>query len=244
MKITVNPNLITYLLGSKPIGIGTTAICFLMPNGNVLKLYHNKYFQKEFSQENYIAHFETLNKITNDTYIGPEELLIKENCLGYIYPYVLAKTLHKSVPILNSKYIIDKYPKLIEDTKNISDRNFLLNDLHDRNILIGSIINIIDLDRGEINNKLSKEHICNYNLAKINKIFIYSLFNVKDDELIDFSDNNIQELYSLSIGREPTVFPELLKYIESKYNPTQENIYQLRKRIPYQKRENSYYRYF
>lgn len=244
MKITVNPNLMTYLLGSKPIGIGTTAICFLMPNGKVLKLYHNKQFKKEFSQDNFINHFETLNKITNDTYIGPEELLIKENCLGYIYPYIVAQTLHKSISNLNSNYILEKYPKLVEDTKKISDENFLLNDLHDRNILISSTINVIDLDRGKINNRLSKEHICKYNLAKINKTFIYSIFNIKDNELIDFIDNNIQKLYSLSIGKEPTIFPELLEYMDSKYNPTQENIYQLRKKISYQKRENSYYRYF
>ena len=70
-----------YILKSKYIGAGFTAKCFLLKDGRLLKLYHkdsyNKYMM--FRRHNNMIDFLCeLSKINNDTFIGPNGILINE----------------------------------------------------------------------------------------------------------------------------------------------------------------------
>ena len=246
MKITYNPQIYKYLLKSIPIGIRTSAVCFLMPNQKILKIYYSPYYKKVLSQkEDIISYFQLLSDISNDTYIGPEEVIIINNeCFGYIYPYIKGKTLHSIKNVITPKDILNKYPKLEEDTKKISEHLFLLSDLHDRNIILNHIINVIDLDRGNIKQDFSVNDIYNCNLADINKTFIYSLFNTNFDQILEFYNPDINKLYRLSIGKEPFRFPEFLEELERINTSTNNKALILRKNIPHSKTQNSYYKYF
>ena len=216
MKKTAIMNVSSYLKDSYPIGIGTSAICFLMKDKRVLKLFINTPNKNElfYMHDNIIDHFEKINALKNDTYIVPEELLIKDGkCIGYIYDYVYARTL-KNIR-LNTKieYLIDRYDLLIEDTKEISDKGFILKDLHDKNILYYSRFNIIDLDRGVFK---EEDDIFIRNMLKINKTIIYSLLNQKNNMIVEFNDVNLNDLYIESTTKDYKQIKNLLKNIQQK----------------------------
>ncbi|MBQ9024098.1 MAG: hypothetical protein IJ105_02620 [Bacilli bacterium] len=199
MKKTAIMSLIPYLKGSYPIGVGTTAICFLMKNGNVLKVFLNTYNKNVLFNyyDNIIEHFERINTLKNDTYIVPEELLIKDGkCIAYIYKYEASKTL-KSIRLKTRiDCLIDSYDKLLEDTKKISYKKFDIIDLHDRNILFGPFFKIIDLDQGNFKDNLTEEELFRYNMININETIIYSLLRKdKRKEIIEFYDKDLEKMY-------------------------------------------------
>lgn len=246
MKIVENPKIHRYLSGSKVIGVGNTAICFLLNDGRVLKLYYNLYNKKLlFGHIDMISRFNDINYISNDSYIGPDELLVKNGeFIGYLYPYVKAKTLLIQKYFITLNEIINKYSKLFDDTKKVSQKKFILSDLHDMNILVGSLLYIIDLDQGYIDKDLSYEQAFLYNMREINRNIVYSLFGVKSNELIDFYDDNINELYHNSVGLYPQDFFKLLEKLNENCYPKKSSVLNLRRSVPYNKSYNSYYRYF
>ena len=204
MKKTAIVSLYQYLKGSHIIGIGTTAVCYLMKDKRVLKLFINtankKYLFDKY--DNVVDHFEKINDLKNSTYIVPEEVLIKDKkCIGYIYGYINSKTL-KNIR-LNTKIdaLIYGYDNLYEDTKEISSKKFHLFDVHDRNILFNGNYNIIDLDKGTFEDNISEEQILKENMDLINKTIIYSLLRVKEYEIIKFYDVNLRDLYRENIER-------------------------------------------
>ena len=203
MKKTAINSIYPYLKGSYPIGIGNTAICFLMKDGNVLKVFLNTYDKYILfnSFNNVIEHFEKINSIKNDTYIAPEELLIKDGyCVGYIYPYQKAKTLKKMK--LNTKIdsLINSYDKLLEDTIDISNKKLSIFDISDRNILFNTNFKIIDLDHFEFFKNKSEEEILKNNMIKINKTIIYSLFDKnRMFNTMDFYNIHLKEMYKENV---------------------------------------------
>lgn len=225
----------------KIIGIGTTAICFLLNDGRVLKLYHNK--PELIFNQDFCEHFTKISKISNDSYIGPDELIIsKNNFIGYLYPYVDAKTMH-NIKDIEINELIYKYEKLDFDTKKISDNKFLLGDLHDRNILIGSLFYMIDLDRGHIQDTMTNEKVYLYNMRYINKIIIYSIFNVKLNEIMKFNNSEIENLYNTCLFSKPDLLPIFLEKIENECNLNKTYVKKIRKKIKYSVERNSYYNY-
>jgi len=246
MKITETESIFKYLIDAKIIGIGTTAICFLLPDNQVLKLYYNSYNKRHlFYHHNMLEHLKLLNSVTNDTYIGPEELLINNGKVtAYLYPYINDKTLHASKNFITLNEIITKYPKVESDTDKISKNNFLINDLHDRNILIGNKLSIIDLDRGYIDEDLTVEKIYQRNMNEINQTIIQSLFNIEDYEIIEFKDSKLNNLYKESTHSAPNAFIELLEQINEQCYPQKSTSKVLRKKILYSKKQNSYWKYY
>lgn len=245
MKFTEIKSISTYLKNSRLIGVGTTAVCFLMENGNVLKLYLNTYNKRKlFYVNDMTEHLSLLNSISNDSYIGPQEVLIKNGeCIGYIYPYVYSKTL-SSIDRNKSIYDITKsFDKLIEDTKKVSYKSFRLGDLHDKNILFNYTYSVIDLDKGYIEDRLDIQDIQSANMKNIIKTIIYAIFKVKCFDEISFFDDKISDIYFSTIYYYPEKLGEFLEAIASIYeikNPTISNFLKNKKYI-LKSEYNTYY---
>lgn len=233
MEITQIQSLHDYLKGSKIIGMGTSAICFLMPNGKVLKIYYEKAFRKYIA-----ANMHMFSDIGNDTFIAPELLLFKDElCLAQIYQYTPGKTF-KNIDKYTIKDILIGYKKLFEDTKKISEKSFVLCDIHDRNILFNGEFKIIDLDRGYIDKSLKNDYIANSNIKKINDVILHSLLNVSPNKIIEFDNVDIQNIYSKTFI-DVEKFPILLEMLDE-HSDT--NIKKLSKKIKFKTTINSYYK--
>ena len=223
MKKTAIVNLYSYLKGSYPIGIGTTGICYLMKDKRILKIFLNTYGTEYLFNkfENIIDHFEQINTLKNDSYIVPEELLIKDKkCVAYIYDYIESRPL-KYIK-LNTKidYLLYGYDKLYEDTKDISNKKFCLYDLHDKNILFNGNYKIIDLDKGTFENLITEENILKNNMKLINRTILYSIFGTKNYKLMDFYNINLKESYKENIIDDYRGMKTFLKDLQS----TEKNI--------------------
>ena len=179
-----------------PIGFGTTATVYKMKNNKVLKLFNKSNHANQLlnSKDDIISHFEIISNISNDTFIGPEELVIcDEKCIGYIYDVIFGKTF-KSVNVhMGFDEMFKNYNQLINDTIDISNNEFLLGDLHDKNIIISDYFKIIDLDWGITN---CKYNTFERNMKGINQTIIYSLFNVNYNDLITFYDKELNDIYN------------------------------------------------
>ena len=235
MKITEVNNIYKYLIGAVPIGFGTTAVCFLMRNNKVLKLYYS------ISLKNIMmSKLEILDEIGNDSYVTPEEVLIKDNlCIGQIYPYIHAKTLNKINNNTISELLLN-YDKLKKDTKYISDRQFLLVALHRKNMLFNGFYYVIDLDKGYTEERYKEDTIYSLNMRKINETILYSIFGIKSDRVIDFLNEDIRKSYSNSLSNLDD-FPKLLELL-SNYSDS-EDVKVISKKISYSTSINTYYKY-
>lgn len=234
MKIIEVNNINKYLVGAIPIGVGTTAICFLIPNNKVIKIYHSP-LMKKFVFEN----MHEFDCIGNDTYISPSEFLVKDNlCVAQIYDYVKAKTLHSSNKLKISE-IIKAYDKLYQDTIKISEKGFFLCDLHDKNILFNGNFYIIDLDKGYIDEE-KMSYLFNINMRNINQVILYFIFKIKEYQILQFYDEKLNILYSKSLS-EPYEFIYLLNEI---MNYTDDGtVKTLNKKIKYDQIYNPYYKF-
>ena len=242
--ITEVDNLEKYLKKSKFIGIGTTAKCYLMPDGNVIKIFRNTYNKRYlFSRNNIFNHFVKLCELDNDSFRAPHELLIKnDEIIGYIYPYVEASTflfLSKNTKI---KDILKNYKKLLIDTKEISDKNFKLFDTTNRNILFNDYIYVIDIDKGSFLDEEERKYLDLYkiNISKIIDTFLRKVFGINNTDIYNFYNfylmdefRNINWLDENSVF---TFFDILCEFIDNS-NPT---INQIRRKMLVSKEYNTY----
>ncbi len=167
----------------KILGIGTLGICFLLPEGKVLKLFFNKHgiANLKTNHPDLITHFNDINSIGNETYMVPEKLLMRNGeVIGYIASYGLGRQLIHFRQGTKVNDLIEAYKPLINDTKEISSKKFTLHDVHARNILYDENLKrfcCIDLDKGNKDDEcLSDEKVTQLNMRAINKCIICSLF--------------------------------------------------------------------
>lgn len=241
MKITEIKSILPYLVGAIPIGIGTTAICFLMPNGKVLKLYRNTYLKRElFYYNDMKQHLNFLNSISNDSYIGPEELLMKnDEVIGYIYTYINALELKRLRNNIKLNDIVKGYEKLYSDTISISNNKFRLKDLHQKNILFNGNYYVIDLDKGKLDERDSNE-VFDSNIADINNVIINAIFDLKFFEYLAFYDDDLDELLYSSLYESHEDFYELLERLF--FNDITKRKVKENTRIYIHKKDPDYYR--
>lgn len=214
-------NLKVNYLTLKILGIGTLGICFLLPNGKVLKLFFNKRRVRnlKYYHHDLYDHFAEINSIGNETYMVPEILLTKKyEIVGYIASYGTGHQIAHISSIARIDKIIDAYKKLVKDTKKVSKQNFKLGDVHDRNILYDEINNrffCIDLDHGKKDNKLKSKYIMELNMRALNDYIIASLFGIDAYKReIEFYDINLQKLYETAIRREYEAMFDVLAYLQ------------------------------
>lgn len=242
---TIKINNINELLKfSIPIGMGNTAICYLLPDKTIAKIFFKSYcYDFYWNKEEIRNHFELLSLISNDSFIGSEKFIIKDGiCIGYIYPFIKAKTLHSISSKEAISNLLKSYEKLYIDTKKISELGFQLRDLHDKNILYSDLFKVIDLDKGDKSLIYkTKEELFNANMKNINYTIIDAIFKISFHQSINFLDDKIDKLYIDSAFKDSDKFKELLETMANDYEkPT---IKTLRKNIQYNK-TNNYYSYY
>lgn len=143
-----------------------------------------------------VRHLEFLEEMTNNTFIGPEKIIMCHNqVVGYTYPYVKASTLAKISPSTKVKNLFPAIEKLIQDADDVSKKSLDIGDLHDKNILFQNMFSIIDLDDGKKSiYDENKTIIFNRNLVL--KVLINSLFKIESRQDMQIHSLEIQKLYT------------------------------------------------
>lgn len=210
----------------KIIGTGTTARCYKLKDGSVLKLFKHNYrafclLDKELFK-NDLNHFKN---ITNDTFIGPNKVVLDKNnkINGYIYPYVNGKSFDK---LSNNEHFLEvykNYKQVLIDICKISDEKFSLFDVHPGNIIYDGNIHIIDLDKGFFDNDSSIDFIYKNNCYDVFRSTFGRIYHKKVYEELEFKDKKIDSLYreicTTSID-DINMFLDYIKFYCGNNNPT------------------------
>lgn len=233
-------NLRKYLKNSKFIGVGTTAICFLMPNGMVSKIFYNIPGDGDF----FIDRFEKLYSYGNDTFITPKELLIKdERLIGYTYKYVDAKTLKFTSSFTKIDEFLTNYEYFLKDAKDFSESLFVLSDLHGGNVLYNNgKCFIIDLDRGRFYDE--KDYAYKMNAKKFITSYMNKIFNANLDQTIQFSNFYLQSDYLNTDWTDINQVSNFFDYLYQCIGKNSPSIHDARRKCLVHKEKCGYYNRF
>ena len=242
MAVVEIKSILPYLVGSIPIGVGTTAVCFLNVKNEVIKLYYNSGNTYElFHSRDMLEHLKYISDISNNTYIGPKDILVKKNkVIGYTYPYVYKDTLSKMPSYMTKREILCGYAELLSNTRRISEQKFRLYDIHHKNVLFNNGYKIIDLDKGYV--ETNEKYLPNLfidNMRQIIKIIIEQLYDLKIDEHLSFTDEDLQKLYIYVLYEQPNRIYELMDRIF--YNCETKGDVKARTKIKKIKEDSSYH---
>lgn len=159
----------------KILGRGAFSKCYLLEDGNVLKIFNRPKNLYE------MEHFKYFIKYSNDSFVFPFEFIYDS---GWFYGYIMKKapgeTFLCAFPKSNLENLSKHSVKLESDIDYISDAGIVLYDLHDENILYdGFKYSVIDPDENGIsrniiyarenNNKTHSTLLCNLFLSNIEK---------------------------------------------------------------------------
>ena len=183
----------------KFIGAGTTAKCYKLNDGSVLKLFKNNYdAYLVLNKDLFSKDMNKFTKISNNTFKGPNKLVMDNNKLvGYIYPYVNGKTINKLNKNTKIRNIFRNYYQIINDVKDITDKSFYLFDSNYENIIYDNYsIHIIDLDKCWFYENGNKNTLLSYNSKDVFTNIVGGFFNKKYFEDIEFKDNILNNQYN------------------------------------------------
>ena len=230
--IEVNSSL-PYILNGKPIGMGTTAICFKEPNGMVFKKFVNTSNTKElFRKGDMIEKLSRMEELTNDTYVGPEKLvLVKGKLSGYMYPYVPSKTLKHISKDTKLFDLFKGYEKLMEDTKTLSSKGFRLVDTFTGDIFFDESFKIIDIDRGYYNDVDTS--LYRKNIDYIFKTLLKYIFDAYQNELVQplVEEAEFYHIWNRTNPDDINQVYRLLEYIAKKCKDSNPSIRSIRRNI-------------
>ncbi len=242
LKVTEVKSAYKLLKDTIPIGYGTTAMCFLTRDNNVIKYYLPTPNKKEmFAKRNMLETLTFIYLIQNNTYVGPEEVFMKnDEVIGYKYPYIEAPTIKSLSNNTTLFELYNHYEELLKDTKDISDKHFRLHDVHYKNVLFNGNYYVIDLDKGR--EDLNCTSLYKHNANLLGQTMVEKLFNVKPWEIAFFEEEKIKEAYHyINWSDDESVFTffETLAKSLNEPNPTIKRV----RRIPIKKERNCYYKY-
>ena len=126
MRVREVDSIFNLLKGSHFLGSGTTGFCFLLPTGEVIKIYFESERKKRlFSkyENNLVDFFEYISSFNSETFYGPNELIIKDGqVIGYIKNLSNGKTIDHMSGNLTINDIEDMITVLIRDIKLVSKK--------------------------------------------------------------------------------------------------------------------------
>ncbi len=212
-------NIYKFLIGSKYLGHGTTGFCFLLPSGQVAKIYYNSERTKNFfskHRSSIINFFEYINSFNSETFYGPNEILLKDGkVIGYIMNLAYGKRIRHMSSNITIDDIEDMITILIRDVKLVSKDNLRICDRHQKNIVYSCIFKMVDLDdcyRNFINNY---DQLVKYNMGDLLFVITKSLFNVKDKCDVYFRDLDLDALFEKSVYRDYEEYFTFLEHLRS-----------------------------
>lgn len=228
----------------KLIGIGSTAFCYKLQDGSVLKLFKKNYNTNLIlNKKNFDADLEKFSSISNDTFIGPKDIIINNNqIVGYTYPYIEGKSLYK----INSKTrlldLFKNYHQIINDIKKVTNDNFYLFDVHGGNIIFDGNIHIIDLDKCWFYDEGTKELLMITNSREVFTNMFGSIYHKRENENIIFNDKNLNYKYNSVQYDNIDSINEFLEDILFRCNDVNPTIKTVKDKIKVKKDLNSYFK--
>ena len=212
-------SIINLLKGARFIGCGTTGFCFLLPTGEVIKIYYESERKRLlFSRyENKLVNFfDYLNSFNSETFYGPTELLMKDGkVVGYIMNLAYGKTIRHMSGRLTIDDIEDMITILISDVKLASRRNLRICDMHQRNIMYSYTFKIIDLDDSYRCDRYSYDDLVKYNMKDLLLVITNSLFGVRDNYTLYFNYSKLDSLYKKAVYKDYEEYFNFLEYLRS-----------------------------
>lgn len=231
-----------YLIGSKFIGAGYCAICFKTSDSQVLKIYYNSESTRKFYDyyhNDLNGLFTFLNSFNNDTFYGPVDIFLKnDRVVGYLHECAegkLIKNIDPSLEIDQFIYLFQMFEsKMIEATC----KGLYLFDVHQKNVIIGENIKIVDLDFFRKNKKSTYSDLLQFNFRKIIPVLTKALFKIPDKMDLLFNDKTLQDLFIKAIYRDYLAYYTLLSALKHEGRTIED----IRKRkLIYTKKHESYY---
>ena len=161
---------------------GFMAKCYLLEDGNVLKIFN---CQRSIDEMEMFKHF---LKYDNDSFVFPFEFIYdSEKFYGYITKFVLGNTLEVEFPKSNLLNLSTNSIRLEKDIDFVSDGGIVLYDLHDQNVLYdGKKYSVIDHDENGIKEDISTVRRTNRQMHRIliGNLFIENLRKLERTKLI------------------------------------------------------------
>ena len=250
MEVVRINNIWELLHGARIIGYGTTAICFLLKDNTVLKVFVNTHHKRSlFRVMEIIEHLSSMEKLNNDTYVAPRKLvMIGDEVVAYIMDYRKAKTVKRLSNNVRVNDLLRNYPKLMEDTRIISEEHFRISDMHDKNILFNGEYHIIDLDNGDFNETYKVDDLTKYNMQDILLTVVSAMFGASYDKNIYFNRADMDEIYQRTVYNNPENFKEFIGALEEDIKIDNPSIGELKRNksriLTLQTRHNYYNRYW
>lgn len=237
MEVINSFSVLPYMIKSKPIGHGTTAICFKREDGNVFKCFKDI----KWADERFKTRLPEMDGISNNSYIGPEKLLyVRGRIRGYFYPYVEGKPLSSVSSNIRLFELFKGYDTLLKDTKLISDKGFILQDVNSGNIILNDGIKIIDIDRGYFKDT-SKEAIYINNAYDIFQTIFKYIYKASQVELILPKEKIINDALSKMHPNDIDSVNEFLKLICDVCEYDNPKLKEIRKTIGVEKHFDEYH---
>ena len=223
-------------LTSKYIGKGTTSICFLQENGQVLKIYLPTPRKKLlFDAIDMKEHLTFLGEVSNEIFIGPNRIFLVDGKVGAVeLEYVDAKTIAKIDPKTAISDLISALHRIIFETYEISRNHLRLGDVHPRNVLFDKCFYIIDLDDGLNAQILTTDELFQVNISAIIYALLRAVFQIPPFHKFGFTDSELAEYYRLTITNNFQYYDNLFTYLGEICNcdtPTIKDLRTIKKKI-------------
>lgn len=235
----------------KRIGKGSTARCYLTVDKRVIKVFRNTYRARTLFRltDDIENHFDKLSALSNDSYVGPDELVksLEDKIIAYYMEHRNARTIKRFRSNVRLDDLIDPYKKLVVDTRSVSEARFRLQDLHTENVLFSDKFHVIDLDHGRFDDYHDCESIMKYNMCDLVHTIIDGIFGVGYFKDIYFNNSELDDLYKRLTSEDYLLFEEFISFIESELGLDNPSIGELKRNrgliLTLQKREDYYGRY-
>lgn len=163
-----------------PFGAGDSARCYLCNNGQVFKKYKHNYEAEEvIDYKEFDSLLEDLNKLSTENIIGPKVLVYDgDKIAGYLYEYIKGKELKKISTNTKVSSLLHCYKELINNIDRFADKDILVHDTHDRNIIYDGGFHIIDLDKYNYNCRYGKDSLITLNRKEVFKAILGKIYRL------------------------------------------------------------------